>query len=188
MSIVLTTVVPVLSSLPWSDTGAPDPSDKSIQPMGVLQAKIRDEVIGAPGTGDNQVVLVNIQLPVNFMYSLTDIACSFRTTGLVAANNWEDDAVCLFFDSAGPAIIDTIEYLMGYKSQLLASNTTSLRSYQPFGEIPKFLQVGGSTWQSVFTNNTDDDIVATMNLMARFLVFTVDQQYDVGVNTPQLVR
>lgn len=189
MAIELTQITPELAMFPWADTGAPDSSDKSLRPLGVLQAKVRDTTIAVPAAGDNQVVSVTTVLPVNFMYVLTDIAAYMRTVGLVAANNWEEFAGLLFFDSAGPAIIDTIEYPMGYNSTLTgASNLTANRAWIPFGPLPKFLQVGGSTWNSVFTNNTNDDISGNLNFMARWVVYTVSQQYDAGVNTPQLIR
>lgn len=187
MAIVVTALVPDLVVFPWESRGPPI-DQKSVQPFGVLQAKIRNSVVAGAGTGDNQVLTVTTALPANNMYVLTDIAAYIRTVGLVGANNWEPDAHLLYFDSGGPLIADTIEYPMNYSGNLSQTNTTSVMVWTPFAPFPTFLEVGGSTWVSIFTNLTDDDISGTFNFMARWLMYTVEQQYDANVGTPLLTR
>lgn len=187
MAIVTTTIVPVLTLFPWADKFAGMP--KSIQPIGELMANSRDAAITLSGAGDTQEARWSITLPANYAYVLTNYS---STIAVGATNTWPDLQSLIFSDTIGSlGGTQTFEWGVGLKSDgvtIRPGSVTEIQVYRPTGPLPSFLQFGGGIWNSTFIDLTAEEPVAELNATARFLVYTVDQQYDANVNTPQLIR
>lgn len=189
MAIETTTLVPVLQFFPWSDTRAPLAGSDALRPMGELYSVIVDGVIAAPGASTNQVLRVDTTLPANFVYSLIDISMSMLGVGLATAGNWENLATCIIFDLSASPPVPNKEYGVNLVSDGVAqSDANWIQVWRPASPLPTYLYSGGSIVQTRYTNLTDNDIASSCNFIARFLQYSVAQQYDAGVNTPQLIR
>lgn len=190
MASEFTIFSPALRVNPWSDTDAPDPSDRGIRPLGELLAVTREGAVDQPGVSDNAVIRVNINLPINFMYTLTDCACAVTGIGLPAASNWVLGGSLLYQNTVAGALgADAMEYHIGMIANTAVQENGFFNvDYRPAGNLPSFLQEGGGNWQARFNNQTDNDIAVTFDCVFRFLIYTVQQQYDAGVNTPTLIR
>lgn len=180
-----------LSLFPWSDTDAPDPGRRGIRPQAVLLGVIRDGVIDQPGVGDNAHVRLNlVPLPANFMYVLTDYSCSIAGTGLAAADNWENNATLIYQDTVGGiGSSQSLEYSIGLTSIGPAQvDAAWISTWRPTLALPTFMMAGGGNLQARFTNLTNNDVAGNLNAIVRFLVYTLTQEFDAGVNTPLLIR
>lgn len=185
MAIVTTTIVPVLTLFPWqSRTGVQD----TLKPVAELMANSRDEAITLSGTGDTQETRWSVMLPPNFTYILKDFSASID---IAATNTWEDLQSLIYFDTVSGGSSQTFEYGIGLKSEGVArrTGTTSQEQvYRPIAPLPSFMQVGGGLWTATFVDLTTEEGAANFNCTARFLVYTIAQQFDVQVNTPLLTR
>lgn len=185
MAVIATTFSPEFTVFPWE--GSPGQAE-SIRPIGELIANIRDGDVPLTGVGDSQLVRADVTLPVNFTYALTGASVNIITAGVPADNNWDALASMIFFDTVSGGN-QTMEWGIGWRSHGVTSiDSNSAQMYCPGCPLPTFLQVGGSLWQSRFTNPTTNDIEATFNMTFRFLMFTISQRFDSLVNTPQLNR
>lgn len=185
-----TEFVPILRKVSWSDTGAPDPSIRGIRPLGALSAIVEDGTVDAPGVGANSVIRSTTTLPANFMYSLQDVYCSIGGNGVPSASNWSNNANLLILDATPGQNNFNLHMALespGASSFGISGNTWE-HPYCLHCAVPKFIQKPGSVITLRFNNQTDDDIAATFNLILNFLVFTVAQEFDAGVNTPLLTR
>jgi len=193
MSQETTTFAPIISMFPWSDTDAPDSAIKGIRPMGNLLAIVDDGAIAIPSSGDNQAVRCDLTLPPNFMYALQDLYVGISGAGLAAASNWELVGGFRYQNSqGGVAGTESFSALLSMTSpgatMFGVSGLTWEQAFQLQSPMPKFLQTPGSTWDLRLINLTNDDIVAQLNYVASFLMFTINQEFDAGVNTPLLTR
>lgn len=187
MALITTTLVPVIQTFPWSGGGG----NISPVPRGELIASIQSGAVAATGAGDDAQVNVAIDLPVNRSYFMTDFSATVQTDG---ANTWELGIDLVYVD-AGDAAQRRMRY--GFSCEALRpvfdGDFESL-IYQCTFPLPKFQMMpliggaDGSTVQMRFRNVNLQEIAATIDLTARFLIFTVDQRYNVEVNYPQLVR
>lgn len=129
-------------------------------------------------------------LPPNFVYSLQDIYVSLGGAGLPAASNWELLAELSYLDATAGnnsfAIILPLD-----SSGAVAHAISGLGWEQPYClecTYPSFLAKAGSVYSVRMINRTIDDIAITFNIVMSFLVYTVAQEFDAGVNTPLLTR
>lgn len=186
MAIVTTTVVPELTIFPWRDPGGLQ-SDR-IQPIGELIANSLEEDITLSGTGDTQEIRWTVTLPVNYTYVLQNFSA---TIDVAAANTWEDVQWLGFQDLAGKiGSLPVFRYGIGLKSEGVVRAPASVvqkQVYRP-NAYPSFQQLGGGVWQATYVDMTTEEPAAIFNSTARFLIYRIDQQYDVAVNTPQLIR
>jgi hypothetical protein len=166
--------------------------ESGLAPLGEIFAVVRDGVIAQPGVGDSANVTSNVTLPVNFMYALTDISVDIDVAGLIGDNNWALRGTAIWFDTVGVTPSSAkLEFSVGLSSPGAIAQQSGTRagvSFFPIGPLPNFLQVGGGLWNFTFENLTTNDIAANFNFVARFLRYTVAQQFDAGVNTPSLTR
>jgi hypothetical protein len=190
MAEIDTLFFPTPEMFPWSVTAAPNSAISGIKPLGAMTTVTRDGTIALTGVGDVQMTQASVVLPANFLYALTDIAVMIHQATLPAAMNWESTAQLTWFDTIGGlGSSQTMEFGIGMDSTLVKENgTVCHRVYRAAGPLPTFLLVGGGSLNAVFNNLTSNDVAATFNYVARFLVYTVDQQFDAGVNTPLLTR
>lgn len=192
MAIEVTEFVPTLEVFPWSDTGAPDPSRQGIRPMGNLRATMVGGVIPVPGAGDFQAFRATITLPDNFMYALQDVYCAIGGAGADPASdsNWELIANMDYLDAtAGNTNTECRLPLISPGAAMHAMSGASWQqAYCLDCPVPKFLQKAGSVFSLRFVDRTVDDIAADFDLTMSFLVFTIAQEFDAGVNTPILIR
>lgn len=192
MAIEVTEFVPSLEIFPWADTGAPDPALRGIRPMGALTAVLNDGVVPVPGAGDFQAFRSTVTLPVNYLYALQDVYLSIGGVGTAPGtdSNWELIAEMLYVD-ATPGN-NSFEIMLPIRSAGAAMNGMSGNSWEQVYcldcPVPRFLQKAGSVFTARFVDRTIDDIAATFNCVMSFLVFTVAQEFDAGVNTPILTR
>lgn len=190
MAIEVTEFVPDLEVFPWSDTGAPDPAVRGVRPMGNLRAVIEDGVVAVPGAGDFQMFRSNTTLPPNFMYSIQDAYVSIGGVGLPAASNWEVLGSFTYQDATS----GNNTFVCNFPLFSRGANTqgvSGLSWAQPYCldcPLPSFLQKAGSVFSIRLINRTVDDIAITVDITLSFLVFTIAQEFDAGVNTPLLTR
>lgn len=187
MAIEATTFTPDSTIFPWADA---DGQADTTQPIGELMFNVKDGVIPVPGAGDSQEVRCDVTLPPNFSYVLTDLTMSLLGVGLKAADNWENLASLIYLGDVTPGSPDGIEWGLGWTSEG-PTNATGLvwfHVYKNFGKIPGFQQNAGGLWQTRVQNKTVDDIGAQFQFTMRFLIYTIGQQFDAAINTPQLIR
>lgn len=187
MAIVVSTITPELTLFPWQDPGGSQ--GDSIQPVGELVANSLDAAITLSGAGDTQEARWQVTLPNNYTYVLHDISCMIE---IAATNSWPDNQWLGFLDTAGqPGALPGFRFGVGLTSPgvvIGAASVVERQVYRPTSELPHFQQLGSGVWQATFVNLTAEEPVGTFNGHARFLVYTIDQQYDVAINTPQLIR
>jgi len=186
MAIEATTFTPVFTMFPWSDSSG---HEDTLQPIGSLMANVRDGVIPVPGAGDSQEVRCDVTLPENFSYVLTDAYMSILGAGATSASNWEVLASLIFQDTT-PGQPQTFELGLNWFTDGVSQATGLIwvNAYRVATPLPTFQQLAGGLWQTRAHNNTNDDIAAQFQLTMRFLVYTIGQQFDSKVNTPQLIR
>lgn len=185
MAVVTTTIVPALTIFPWTDLEGTKPDN--IQPIGELMANTRDGAITLSGTGDTQEARWVVTLPPNYSYVLQDYSASINIS---AANTWEDLQTLIFQDTGGAAGTQTFEWGINLKSEGVTrgpSTVIQIQTYRPLA-YPKFQMRGGGVLQSTFVDLTTEEGAANLNATARFLIYTIAQQFDTSVNTPLLVR
>ncbi len=186
MAIVTTSIIPTLTYFPWADRGGV--IEESIQPVGELIANSRDEPVTLSGVGDTQELRWNWTLPPNNSYVCIDLTATINIPA--AANTWEDVNSLIFFDTTELAA-QTFEWGIGLISDGVAHQAGTVNQgkfYRPASPLPTFQQNAGGSWQAAFVNLTTNEPAANFNGTARFLVYTIGQQYDAAVNTPLLIR
>lgn len=190
MAIEVTEFLPALETFPWSDTDAPDPADRGIRPIANLRAVLEDGIVPVPGAGDFQMFRANVTLPPNFVYSLQDAYVNIGGAGLVAASNWETIASFTYQDatSGNNTFVCHFPLFSRGAVTLGVSGSSWTQPYCIDCPFPTFLQKAGSLFSVRLINRTVDDIAITVDILLNFLVFTVAQEFDAGVNTPLLTR
>ena len=160
-------------------------------PRGELRCFALNKTVAAPGGGNNQEVIIDIDLPVNFTYALTDFQVLLANDTVGATNNFPSSASLLLSNSATEST-RTIDVRMeamshntvlsGGKQQKVFSPVTTykgLLSSESGNQI-------SAIWKTY--NATANDVAYAVYINARFLVFDVSQTLHWGVNTPTVVR
>ncbi|NNE62392.1 MAG: hypothetical protein HKN35_15980 [Woeseia sp.] len=175
-------------------TPSPDPffyrrgSSAGILPIGEFSFSVRDEVITAGGAGNEQSVVLQMNLPQNYAYRLRDI---FMTIG-ASTNTFS------LFGSAritdGTAANRTIEYSIPFESQgqlpndqLLTALPTQVYSIAP-GALPQQMllpqrNTGAFMSANVF-NATQNGPAGTCWARATVLIYDIAQAFEAGANAP----
>lgn len=161
----------------------------TIQPVGELMANSNDEAITLSGTGDTQEIRWAVTLPVNYSYVITGISANIE---LAAANTWEDLQNLMWIDTnaTSPPFGQSFEWGIGLESKGVArfpGTAQQVQVYHPI-KLPTFQMLGGGTLQATFVDLTTEEPAANFNCTARFLMYTIGQQFDAAINTPQLIR
>lgn len=185
MAIVTTTVVPVLRIFNWSGATG---QGKASAPIGQLIASARDAAVALTGVGDSQQVNCNVTLPDNYTYVLTDASAGIDIAGLPAAINWDVLGTCIYFPPADEPDNATYGLTWASDGAVQGPGVFSNQQYEMNARYPKFQLQPGALFQSSFHNVTTNDIGAGFNFHLRFLIFTIAQEFDSRVNTPELIR
>lgn len=189
MALITTTLSPVLSTFMYSSDEGPHRHDTD-EPLGELIASLQSGAVAATGAGDDAQVNIGISLPVNFSYFMTDFSVNVETDG---ANTWRTEAAFTYIDAAAAAD-RLVRYSMRCPGAIMQDGDFESMCYQTLFSLPKFQMmpfVGGATGSLVqmrLRNVNLQEIAATVDMTARFLIYNVDQRYRVAVNTPQIVR
>lgn len=189
MARVTTTLLPRIITFPFK-TGDAAPSI-GLKPSAAITASLVGSAIALTGAGDNQAAIVDFFLPANFSYVMTDLMAKINV--VAAPNLWDDLALFTYNDQ--PAPNTAIEWAAEMATSGASSaGTVEVKVYAPTGLLPTFQMippVGGSVAARVqvfFENSTDQEPAAALSFTARFLQYTVNQAYDIDVNTPILIR
>lgn len=182
MAIITVTFTPALVFTPWTDApGAPkDPS-----PVGELNAGTAGGSMTLSGAGDTQEARWTVTLPANYSWVLTDVALSMQTA-TAGTNSWPDLQNAQYFDGNTGLL-----YALGLISDGVMVGQGSLAEIQAYrlrGDKPTFMQKAGAIWQFTLVNLTAEEPVGIFNAHARFLAYTIDQEFDTRINTPVLTR
>ncbi len=186
MAVVTTTIVPELTFFPWQDRG--QNMGKGLAPVGEIIANSRDAAITLSGAGDTQEARWVITLPPNNSYVMIDYSATINIGA--AANTWETVQSLVFFDTTllGPQTFEWGVGLVTDGESSLPGTINKAKVWRPASPLPTFQQNAGGLWQTTLVDLTAEEPAANLNATARFLVYTIDQQYDAAVNTPQLIR
>jgi len=189
MARITTTFTPTIIPFPFR-TG--DDDAIGMKPSAAITAVVLSAAVAASGANDNQAVRIDLALPPNFSYVITDLMAKINVAA--AANTWDDIGMISYLD-ASDTEFRTTEYGIEMLSQgQIEASTVRLKIFTPTGLLPSFQMippVGGAVGaflQGFWENSTDQQAAATFSFTARFLQYTVAQAYDVDVNTPLLIR
>lgn len=187
MALVTTSITPVISTFPYEVMA---PIRYTDQPRGELIASIQSGAVAATGSGDDAQVNIAVNLPVNFSYVMTDFSVSVETDG---TNTWQSEA-CLVYVDAEAAAQRLVRYGMRCPGSICQDGDFEAMVYQTLFSLPKFQMMpfrGGAAGSQVFMrlrNVNLQEIAATVDMTARFLIFDVAQRYTVPVNIATLTR
>lgn len=154
--------------------------------------KINQVAVTVAGSGEFQRVVVNMNLPLNFSYTLADF--SARISG-VNADDWSNVGELTLNDSDGSnrSFLFSQEVISTGVIDEFGSNASKARFYCPCGPFLRALMIQqpGLPAPLVFhtlSNPVIDGAVGVYSMYARFLVYDVNQTHHVEVNTPLLIR
>lgn len=194
MATEQTLVAPEAMVFPWQ--GLNDPSREiSVVPRSEVRFQVTDGVITASGVGDDQELIVQMTLPVNFSYAVSEVFMRILPNSADATNNFSDVAEMVVADS-GPSATREIGTFMPSAQALTSApiqNVGGIRCYS-WPVLPKVIfKPQSSAGVPIFsqirvTNDTDNDGTYNFDLFARFYTFDVDQSLHYAVNTPVLER
>lgn len=194
MATTQTLVAPEPLVFPWQ--GLDDPlREISVVPRSEVRFQVTDGVITAGGAGNDQELIVQMTLPLNFAYAISEIFVRILPNTADATNNFSDVAELVVTDS-GPAATRAIGTFLP-SNQALSSepiqNIGGIRCYC-WSCLPKVIfKPQASAGVPIFsqlriTNDTDNDGTYNFDLFARFYTYDVDQSLHYASNTPTLVR
>jgi len=191
MAITTTTITPPALLRPYSGLGEIGRSELT-SPRGEVRFNVDGDSITAGGVGNEQRLHIQMLLPLNYAYALTDAnvrlknddAGEWDQLGRLSVSDSDSTGRTfvsnLLFDSV--AIVDSILGL-GAKSRIY--NSRSSFPAQLLVQVP-----GHSAPKVSFfaANNNQNDLAGTCEAYFRFLMYDVDQAYHAGVNNPSLIR
>lgn len=186
MATDTTTVNPTQTR--FSYAGIPAiPADLSPVPRGEIRCYATGG-IAAPGAGDNQQFVINIDLPVNSAYAVADYAV--RLLSGDANFNFPASLLGAFTNDVAAA---TVNVPIDMRSSAEFS-TVGLagRIYTPV-RVPTIVMLPATAQSQVQLhssayNTTADDVPYSYVIFARLLEFAIEQSHRWEVNTPQLIR
>ena len=192
MATVTTTIKPTQAL--FSFAGIVDPYAVATNfPRGQIQCSAQNSAIALSGAGDNQRLLIRIDLPMSYGYVMTDFCVAIQSeTG--GTNNFGSQALLDMYNALGTAD-RTKDVPIGATSQGNANGGPSnneVKYYRPFCPY-KGIIIGAEPQEQIrvefdIFNETANDAAYTCDFEGNFLQFDIEQLNDVVVNTPQLVR
>ncbi len=149
------------------------------------------EVITAKIATNTQLLILNLNLPQGYAYSLNQGALSLLfPTDDASAAHYQDALVTFFPDGSGLPRISTA---MGQSVQPANGVTGSAAIYFPLSNYRDLFFNDNSNGPLVAINVTDNDavdltVVGTLFFCFSFLMYDISQVFDQVVNSPYPVR
>lgn len=188
MATVSTTVTPTQNYLPFTGF-IPGRSDESADARAQIIASTVDASIGATGVGDNQEIVIDLRLPVNFAYAMTDFMVGIQAASgatynfglradLQVVNAASNSTIQLPLGSTTPgvALID------GFEKATYCPDCSWSGILLPATSSDQ-IRIIWNIW-----NSTANDTAYTLDCAARFLQYDISQSLNLNVNTPIPVR
>lgn len=188
MALTTTTVNPTLEPFPYA--GMPERQrGQTPIPSREMRCYTRDKSITAGGAGNEQRLVVQLDLPPNYAYVLVDLSCML---GLAGSINW--DAVIQGYLQDGLTTVKSripMELFSHGITEYTAAGSER-RVWIP-EDIPRATLIPSVAGEQVrlhleTINSTQNDGAASFTFYARFLEFTIEQAHHWQVNTPEPVR
>jgi len=158
--------------------------DRTNAPRGEVVFNVNNGIVQEALPGEQQLLVVTMNLPSNFAYVLVDLFLQIQATD---AEDWESEALCVLNANDDQAIKFNLPST-GF-STFLASGLQS-RTYEVVN-LPKVL-VRPPAVGNTFTINVQQTMnqapQANTTVYARFLQYDIAQHHDVAVNLPILTR
>lgn len=186
MATTTTTLTPQPDFFPFAGLGE---IDISTVPRAIVSFSIIAGVITAGGAGNEQRLVINTILPVNFAYVVTDFFLRISADDVA---DWNSEGELQITDSSSTA--RTFFAPQEIQSLGVADLTAGgVRLYCPCGPLLSNLlrPIPGEDpprANIILTNNVQDGSAGTCHLYMRYLQYDVRQVHNVYVNTPQVVR
>lgn len=192
MAQITTTVIPTQTIFPYSGMDAM-PRERSDVPRAEVIFDARSAAIVGAGVGDSQRLRLDVALPVNFSYVMTDFYCGIFGDSASVANTWENLGLCNFNNASDGSADRTYTCLRTIVSPGETSLTLNkIKCWNWDGPLPKFIIQPFHGKQAVLlfeiANDTLDDQDYTLNAMIRFLQYDIGQTHHYQPNSPTLVR
>ena len=162
---------------------------QSYVPLQEYRAYTVGESIPATGAGDNQRFLFQVTLPRNFAYAIVDLGV--RITGANGAtNNWDNQLNCIFENASSPTLLAPIA--LNSAGSATSSGAAERKIYSP-ARLPNTVVIPNLSTDSCLLvmdgyNATANDGAYSIDVLARFLQYTIAQANNWQVNTPMPVR
>lgn len=193
MAVESTTLAPLTTFFPWGgrESALARGAGDSPLPAGEFIFNVRDGAVDQPGVGDSAQVNITCTLPVNHVYALTDLSSSVVVTASAGGNNWELVQHCILQNNilgagSGQTMVYNLRFDGPGEFRNGGSAVVGWAVEKPV--MPKFLVTGGSFLLVRLSNLTTNDVAAVVNFSARFLQYSLEQLFDVDVNSPTLIR
>jgi hypothetical protein len=150
--------------------------------------------ITVAAAGALQEVTITCDLPRGFGYVLIEANMNLSFDAILEANDWADVATCQLKDvHPSPKFTAWMEF-SNPTTLLLQAASSSSKTYQVINPLQKVVVCDGASpgldgrFFVRLTNPVIDGIVGSIDFMARFLKFDLNQSYHSAVNTPVPVR
>lgn len=187
MATITTTIVPNAVRTPFINPyGQPDVWNTIIPRSEIVFSSI-DFVIDLSGVGDDQLLVVNNDLPAGFAYVLLEHSVVVEG---VDADEWAANGHCSLADSSVDASASWKKCLQAPSLISRTTLTNFTRCYKPEGSskivIPKPGLVGRLQIQT--QNFNTNKVAGVGTTYARFLLFDVNQAQFNAIHTPVPVR
>jgi len=189
MATVLTTVTPALIPFTYS-VRVREPL--AWRPAREIRAVAIAASIASTGVGDNQSLLIDVDLPKNYAYSILEAYLSLHSGS--SAMNW---GLNVFAEWAGAATVSRTLFPLNFVSpgtvtRAAGATIYATRNYD-LQATPKVLILPETNAAQVHFhvstyNATSNDVLYLVDFVARFQQWDLRAANDAGVNTPLLVR
>ncbi len=189
MAIVRTTITPAAQLFSYSGMNLNQANDYA--PRGEVRFNFDGEAIALTGVGDNQQLFIDLRLPANFAYIMSDgfVALDSEADG---TNNFPNVAHASFNDAAGGVITQSIPLQWTSAGAVIITSTSKERKTYVNDKaatgvlVPQIGAVDALFYQQ--TNTTANDAAYAAKGYFRFLQFDISQAYHFRVNSPVPVR
>lgn len=183
MATVTTTLLPIVSTFPFTGYVEPNLTPAA---RGEVLAVLKDGTWTASGAGDNQRLIIRVNLPNNFAYVVTDVQLEIKGSVGLVYNVDLQGALNLY--NAGSVANRTLDVPIGLTcpGDYALNLADQVATYRPLNlykgiVIPAFND--NVRLECQFYNTTANDQQYDVDFVARFLQFDINQVHALAVNT-----
>lgn len=159
-------------------------------PRAELIFAVKDGSVTLSGAGDVQRVVVSCELPRNFAYVLTDVFLRLKCADVT---NWQTVGE-IAVSNSDASDRDYLASQQLVKNGLIDKGLSVVSSvWTPLGPLLKAViipvdKAALATVNLIINNDTEQQVVGTLNSFVRLLQYDILQAHHIQVNTATLVR
>lgn len=180
-----------LMHFPWRNPPLEETAYSNL-PAGEVRFGTISQTLTAPGAGNEQSVTMSCELPQNYAYVLLELYAAIAAPAAGATgNNFEPGAFGILIDAPASNVANQGVFFgdTAHGSTFFTNGVENL--CWNFTRLPNLVLIAGSTTgllQCNFMNFTQNETGYSITFHARLARYSINQAYNVEVNTPLLTR